>query len=467
MALQAPINYLTDIQSPLQRALQGYQAGRQEVRQDQEAARADERLSMDQGRYGMEQQRFAMQQQQFQEQQTAAADAKAQKAAFNADLGAVINGTMPRRELIAKYPEFATTMKATFDMVPDEQKTARLTFGKQLQAAIKNENLDVANTLMDREIEAAKNTPGQENYAQALEQSRNILNTNPRLAFELIGASIDVSGEAGLTMDPAGQSVQSSVSVGNGLVVVQTMKNGEVRVIDATTNKQLFGEFAAQAIEAAEAAAAEARGDITTAELRARADLGGEVAAAEASGPIAQNISLETFKTINSIQMNILNLEEVIRLIDQGANTGRIAELLPDWNAATIELQNLKGKLGLDVVSSVQFGALSEGELGLALSVALPTNLDEPQLRDWVNRKIAAQRKLSKYLTEQATFMADPKNKLSDWLKLVGERSTERNGAAGASGPVSFEDFVKDPRVAAAPNPRAVYENYLRIKGQQ
>lgn len=466
MALQAPINYLTDVQSPLQRAMAGYQAGRQEVRQDQEQARADERLSMDQGRYEMDQQRFAMQQQQLKAQQASASAAASRKAAFNSDLSAVINGTMPRKELIAKYPEFSGAMKATFDMVPDEQKAARLVFGKQLQAAIKNDSPEIAATLMDREIEAAKNTPGQESYAAALEQSRNILDANPRLAFELIGASLDVSGEAGLTMEPTGQSVQSSVSVGNGRIFVHTMKNGETRVIDTATNTQLTGEVAAQAIEAAEAAAAQARGDITAAELAAKAGLSGEVKAAETSGANAQNLSLEAFKSLNKVRTNILNLGEVNRLIDEGANTGRIAELFPDWNAATVELRNMQNQLGLDVVGSVTFGALSKDELALALSTGLPTNLDQPKLKAWVSRKINAQEKLADYFEKQAKFLSDPKNNLNDWLKFVDDNAYQGEPTSnGAS--LSFEEFLKDPRVAGVENPRAVYENYLRIVGKQ
>lgn len=465
MALQAPINYMTDVQSPLQRAMAGYQAGRQEVRQDQEQARADERLSMDQGRYEMDQQRFAMQQQQLKAQQASASEAASKKAAFNSDLGAVVNGTMSRKELIAKYPEFSGAMKATFDMVPDEQKEARFTFGKQLQAAIKNDSLEMAATLMEREIEAAKNTPGQENYVATLEQSKNILNANPRLAFELIGASLDVSGEAGLTMEPTGQSVQSSVSVGNGRLIVQTMKNGETRVIDAATNTQLTGEVAAQAIQAAEAAAAQARGDITAAELTAKARLGGEVEAAKTGGALSQNLSVDAFNSLNKVRTNILNLGEVNRLIDEGADTGRIAELFPDWNAATVELRNMQNQLGLDVVGSVTFGALSKDELALALSTGLPTNLDQPKLKQWVSRKINAQEKLAEYLEKQATFLSDPKNNLNDWMKVIKTGSQGQQGSDKVS--LSFEEFLKDPRVAGVENPRAVYENYLRIVGKQ
>ena len=52
------------------------------------------------------------------------------------------------------------------------------------------------------------------------------------------------------------------------------------------------------------------------------------------------------------------------------------------------------------------FGALSESELELALQTALPTNLSEDALSDWLRRKRDAQDKLADYLTQQARFLS-------------------------------------------------------------
>ena len=82
--------------------------------------------------------------------------------------------------------------------------------------------------------------------------------------------------------------------------------------------------------------------------------------------------------------------------MEEGANTGVIANRLPNWKASTIALDTVKNELGLDVVGSVTFGALSEGELNLDLSTAIPTNLSEEDLVDWIDRKIVAKQKLQK-----------------------------------------------------------------------
>ena len=50
--------------------------------------------------------------------------------------------------------------------------------------------------------------------------------------------------------------------------------------------------------------------------------------------------------------------------------------------------------MGLQVVSSVTFGALSAGELKVAMDTAVPPNLDNKQLAKWFRDRQAAQTKL-------------------------------------------------------------------------
>ena len=96
-----------------------------------------------------------------------------------------------------------------------------------------------------------------------------------------------------------------------------------------------------------------------------------------------------------------------------------IARRLPNWNASTVELENLRNQLGLDVVGSVTFGALSESELELALQTALPTNLSENELSDWLRRKRDAQDNLADYLTLQARFLSTPGRTLDQWIDFT------------------------------------------------
>lgn len=114
----------------------------------------------------------------------------------------------------------------------------------------------------------------------------------------------------------------------------------------------------------------------------------------------------ENFQTIQSIAKNMRNLDKAINVLKKpGAKTGAIERFLPSITAAAVELDNIRKELGLDVVGGTTFGALSAGELALALDVALPTGLDEPELIDFLERRKTAQLKLTDFLSEGIRFL--------------------------------------------------------------
>ena len=121
----------------------------------------------------------------------------------------------------------------------------------------------------------------------------------------------------------------------------------------------------------------------------------------------AEKTSAKAFDTIDKLRQNITNLEAVVPLIGQGANTGPISRLFPSVKAATIKLEQLQKRLSLDVVGAVTFGALSKGELQLAQAVAIPLGLEGDDLIQWVNDTITAKRKLAAYYEDQAIFLSN------------------------------------------------------------
>lgn len=156
--------------------------------------------------------------------------------------------------------------------------------------------------------------------------------------------------------------------------------------------------------------------------LKNQVRLGGVVEGTKAAAKQAIKLSGEAFNNLAKIRTNILNLDEGVRLIDEGASTGVIASKLPSFTRASQELDNLQGKLGLDVVGSSTFGALSESELAFALDTALPTNLEPQALKGWLLRKKDAQQKLSGYLNDVSTFLGTPGNTVAKWNQLQSER---------------------------------------------
>ena len=203
-----------------------------------------------------------------------------------------------------------------------------------------------------------------------------------------------------------------STEIITGGIVVFAGKDGTVKVVRSSDGVELTGDEAAEAIKQAQ--------DRGT-------QLQGERSGARRAGVIGVNTALNAFEKVGQIRTNIANLNEAKRLVvEEGANTGVIESLLPSWRSSTIELQNVRSSLGLDVVGSVTFGALSQGELSLALNTALPTNLQEEALADWLDRKIDAQQKLSEYLTGQAVYLSDGDKTVGDWLRLQRQEQEER-----------------------------------------
>ncbi len=169
-------------------------------------------------------------------------------------------------------------------------------------------------------------------------------------------------------------------------------------------------------------------------------DLGGAVIeqlAAEAeSTEFAKKTGVSRARTIDEgvasiqkIDINNRNLGKAIAAIDEGAQTGAIvSRFTPTVRAATVKLEQVQKLLGLDVIGAVTFGALSKGELDLALETALPTNLDPPELKQWLLDKQAANAKLRDYFSSQIEFV-DTGGTLAGFLRQQ-ERGAQTGGAA-------------------------------------
>jgi hypothetical protein len=135
--------------------------------------------------------------------------------------------------------------------------------------------------------------------------------------------------------------------------------------------------------------------------------------------------SIDAFKKLAPIKKNIKNLNEGIRLIDEGAQTGVIAKRFPSIKSASVQLDNLQGRLGLDIIADVTFGALSESELAFAKDTALPIGLEGEPLKEWLTRKRDSQKVLAESLEEAALFLGDPGNNVPDYIRLKRGQQTQ------------------------------------------
>jgi len=123
------------------------------------------------------------------------------------------------------------------------------------------------------------------------------------------------------------------------------------------------------------------------------------------------------FNSIVKIDTGIRNIDRAVEAVKSGAGVGAVEKLWPSIKSSSVELDNIRGQMALDVVGATTFGALSKGELDLAKDIALPTGLDSDELVDYLTRKKAAQEKLRAYYNEQIQFL-DQGGTIAGFLRM-------------------------------------------------
>ena len=116
----------------------------------------------------------------------------------------------------------------------------------------------------------------------------------------------------------------------------------------------------------------------------------------------AMNAGAKAFGQVESIDAQIDKLYEALGAVRDGAESGFIRQFLPSFDAATAQLRAMGNALGIDIINSATFGALSAPELRLALSTGLDLSLSGKQLEDHIAAKIRAQTKLRNALYEKS-----------------------------------------------------------------
>lgn len=372
-------------------------------------------------------------QRQQQAQAQAAADAQAaRQEAFGqtmmhlADLGASATFEDYQRAS-AQFPELAESINESWSSLDKNRQAGMRKRLMDIGSALRGGNAQTAIDLAEEYADAAENSKDPQTAATARAFAETV-RMNPDAALASLGmilSGIDPEGSVNLF---GSNKVQSSQLVGNGRVAVQNMTDGTVRVVDSATGNQLTGQDAQDALAAAEQAGITEQAGRAGARAGAVADVavdtGEQVKAAESLGGTRGKMLESAGETISNINSTVRNIDRAIKAIDEGAGSGVLERYLPNVTEASAELNNAMIALGLDVIGSVTFGALSEGELNLALEAAVPRGLNQTQLRNWLQSKKEAQNKVKQAVLEQAQFLSNPKNTLQDWYNEVGVNKT-------------------------------------------
>ena len=382
------------------------------------------------------------------------------------------------RDVMTQFPETIETLKPLFSEYTAQELQQKISAATPVYAALLNNRKDLAADFYEKQATAAENSGDDEGAAIARANARRALEAPDVLRTELgmtlatamgtnefastyknleesFRESVKAKVEAAKAQSPNRIALRELGIVGtpskptdadkfsNGLTMYRT-DVGEVYGVDVN-GSVLVGKEYAKAINdardyeiAAEQAKYSAREEGRWGGQKdIRPIVEGAVAGAKKAAEIGQTQGQKAYETLGKVRLSLGNIDAAIGALDAGANTGAIASRFPNWNAATIELANIQNLLGLDVVGSVTFGALSESELALALATALPMNMNETELRAWLVRKKDANNKLANYLEDQAKFLLSG-NTLDKWLEKTNYRETPTGAIAPRRSPSTF-----------------------------
>lgn len=207
----------------------------------------------------------------------------------------------------------------------------------------------------------------------------------------------------------ANKTSASAKTYPNGLTV-SLFQDGTKQVRDGA-GTLLTGPAATKAIKAAQADEIE----------QARLNEFQTKSASAKAGMVGSTVS--SIINVDSSLRNYAKAKRSLRdAIRDGSNiSGVLTQYFPDISVEAAELTNARNALGLDVVGSVTFGALSKGELDLALSQGLPLGLNEPQLLEYIERREVALKKYRQSLMEAARIYADPNKDFNDYLDSISQ----------------------------------------------
>ncbi len=364
------------------------------------------------------QQQYQQQQQEYQRAQQQRVVEEERKAQFDAELEALAESRDPRdiTGLLIKYPEQEKKLKGISDRLSSEQIDVMLGDYTTVMGFYESGRSDLVERFYEEKIELFENSGRQEEAAN----TKNVLEmfkSDPEgwaLTVDLPRAAYDQSTfleekakrrqaqidfkKSNVELKKLEKEVEGSL-VGFNVQSSDILPDGSI-VMVGTDGTSVVRDPSGQLVVGAARAGVIETGQEYGVDIQTRRARGREGA------KISQQISRESFETLGKVRKNIGNLDAAIAALDEGADTGVIESRFPDWKASSIELRNIQRQLGLDVIGSVVFGALSEGELELALATALPIQLQEEDLKDWLTRKKEAQLKLSAELQNAVMFFS-------------------------------------------------------------
>lgn len=480
--LQAPMDYTMNVIDPFAAGLAGFQMGQQgrmaEQNQQinmQDAAQRQamnaqgmeanaQNMSQDATTFAQGQEDRAVQQQRaqaFAADQLALAQKVSDKTATTDDFN----------EFTVKYPEVADEMKSSFDGIDGERRKNDAFELSKAITALKAGKPEVAIKMLEDRATAAENS-GKDDDAGMARAMIEQIRLDPTAGLTVAGLALhQLDPEAAKLVFPAGEMgsgpVRKTIDLGGGYIQKIYDDRDEVIAPDGhvmtAEERKAVPDIAAKA--EADAAGLKA-GATETAKNASTLSSAGEIKSEEEAAKVNQQSVSEAGVRLATISSTINNYDDALSALDAGADTGVIAQKFPTLTQAGALLDNAKLRLGLDVIASVTFGALSEGERAAAMATALPTGLDPAALKQWITDRKNAELKVAKIQSDAIKHFSQTgksqRDLRSEWVsKYTGtisgmdnapEQATAANGettAGNNAGPTTINSDAEYDALAS------------------
>jgi len=420
-------NFILNVDNPLDALNRGLQEGERLRRQpilqaeeDKAFARQDEAFARQNVLQGRDDLLFQQQQTDRQSGLDVLQTKKAEAEQFKVDAASLVQNQSDESyaAFLAKYPSYQKELQAVHDTLDKANQKNDILNVKQFKTALDNGNVDVAKTLLDDRIEGLR-AVGRDLEADTLSQMDRLVDVSPEAALASAGLFL-------AAVDPAKKTNVTKTVTYNDGTTMSIMSNND-RIVKNPEGVVVEGKAAAQAIATARKSGITEAGDKarTIAEEQADVELAtvGGIKRAELETAQAVKRSGQMLDNYDQSTKTITLLRQARQHVINGAETGAIADLLPTLRSESIKLKNIQKQLGLQVIGDVTFGALSKGELDLALETALPTNLEGQPLIDWIDSAIEARQKVADIMLEASDHLSREGNTINTWIQLQKQKN--------------------------------------------
>ena len=141
----------------------------------------------------------------------------------------------------------------------------------------------------------------------------------------------------------------------------------------------------------------------------------------------ATKMGNQAYSESRALRSQISQFELALQAVDDGALSGFLARRLPAIDDKTALLFGLQNKLGISVINSATFGALSEREMQMAMATNLNLDLPPDELRNMIIEQIRVRRKLAQAFETEATSLLGGGKSWSDFVARMVEETKKHD----------------------------------------